>query len=194
RYLRYGTGHRKQPDNRNHSLPTSSTTFGTFTIGFYIRSLPHLHLPSLLLYRFRWTKSGPIKTVIDTLKESGALNEKLEYQPKHTIHNKYMEYKAADRRAGEDRVAYNQKANELKVNGAHEQETHKQLAPLAAAAYKSAKIHADKRRAFNERYKDVLVARGRDIYKGHVEAAKNAEASSKKYAAKAQTHQKDRKR
>jgi hypothetical protein len=43
---------------------------------------------------------------------------------------------------------------------------------------------------FNERYKDVLVAKGQDIYNGHVEAAKNAEISSKKYAASTQKHQK----
>jgi hypothetical protein len=43
---------------------------------------------------------------------------------------------------------------------------------------------------FNERYKDVLVAKGQDIYKEHVEAAKNAEVSSEKYAASAQKHQK----
>ena len=47
--------------------------------------------------------------------------------------------------------------------------------------------HAEKRRSFNERYKDVLVAKG--VYQGHVRAADNAEASSKTYAKRTQAHQ-----
>jgi hypothetical protein len=72
------------------------------------------------------------------LKQSGALNEELIYQPGHAIHDEYAEYKAAARRAGEDSVAYKKKARELKAINTHEQEEDKELAPLAAAASKSA--------------------------------------------------------
>jgi hypothetical protein len=61
------------------------------------------------------------------LKQSGALNEEFIYQPGHTIHDGYAEYKAAARRAGEDSVVYKKKARELKAIDAHEQEEHKQL-------------------------------------------------------------------
>ncbi|KAG7294620.1 hypothetical protein NEMBOFW57_004696 [Staphylotrichum longicolle] len=101
-----------------------------------------------------------LKTLVDTLKQSGALNEKLNYQPGHAIYDEYNEYKAAAEEAKKDSKAYKDKARYLGTTKVPKQEAQKQLAPLAAAASKSARVHAEKRRVFNERYKDVLVAKG----------------------------------
>jgi hypothetical protein len=52
--------------------------------------------------------------------------------------------------------------------------------------------HAEKRREFNERWKEVLEAKGHNkVYLGHVQAAENAQRSSNNYAEEARKNQRD---
>ncbi|KAH6847797.1 hypothetical protein B0I37DRAFT_375865 [Chaetomium sp. MPI-CAGE-AT-0009] len=109
--------------------------------------------------------------------KAGALDDKLREE--------HHDYKAASEKVGQDKKLYKKRVKELE----HTKDGNKELAALAAAVSKSAKTHAEKRREFNERYKDVLVAKG--VYEGHVKAANDAEAGSKKYAKRAQVHQQE---
>ncbi len=97
----------------------------------------------MFLCRFKGTNGLPAKTQVEILIESGALDKKLKYQPGHAIHDQYIEHKAAGRIAGEASASYKNKREELHAD-AETPEGHRQLAPLAMAASKAAKMYVSR--------------------------------------------------
>lgn len=86
------------------------------------------------------------------MKQAGALDDKLRYQPGHAIYEEYHDYKAVEKEAGRDSTLYKKRAKELRDTNclpahslrkcpagvAFAQDANKQLAILAEAASTSA--------------------------------------------------------
>ncbi|KAK2028760.1 hypothetical protein LX32DRAFT_652843 [Colletotrichum zoysiae] len=116
------------------------------------------------------------------------LDDKLEYVAGHTIDNRYRAYKVAGLAAGTASTTYKKTADTLRqerpydpnnpafgpvrARGFYTRGGHQTLAPLAGTASTTAEFYADRRDSFNDRYQDVLEAKGN--YKTHVYEATNS--------------------
>ncbi|KAK2017080.1 hypothetical protein LZ32DRAFT_688369 [Colletotrichum eremochloae] len=141
------------------------------------------------------SKPTPIQVAELQRKYSG-LDDKLEYIAGHTIDNKYMTYKVASEAAGTASTTYKDTAVTLRQmppydpnnpavgapvrGGRYTRDGHQTLAPLAGTASSTAAVHADRRDSFNNRYQDLLEAKG--TYGTHVYEAVNARRSSANFA------------
>ncbi len=122
-------------------------------------SLPPPLPPSLprstLLCQFRGGAREKPSSLIAALKQAGALDDKLRYQPGHAIYEEYHDYKAADKKAGQDSTLYRKRVKKLQDTNclpahgsrnrpavaAFAEDANKQLAILAEAASTSAEMY-----------------------------------------------------
>ena len=65
--------------------------------------------------RFKGDTREKPSPVVAALREAGALDSKLRYQPGHDICIEYHKYKAADEKAEEDSVWYKKRAKDLEA-------------------------------------------------------------------------------
>jgi conjugal transfer/entry exclusion protein len=100
-----------------------------------------------LLCRYKGSKGENLPPFVASLKQAGALTDKLRYKPGHEIYSEYAGYKAAAKTANDDIKKYKGQANKLKkrtrdeAKAVDKMEDEKSLAMLAAAASKSAKMY-----------------------------------------------------
>ncbi|WYZ36826.1 hypothetical protein EsH8_II_000332 [Colletotrichum jinshuiense] len=141
--------------------------------------------------------------VTELQRKFSGLDEQANYIAGSRIHDKYTNYKAADKTAGKASTEYKTTASKLKQkppgpsdnpvsgpvrNAYFDLAGHQTLKPLAATASFTSKFHADRRDSFNNKYKEVLEAKME--YKQHVQAANAAHNSSNTFQKYQETHHK----
>ncbi|KAI0897553.1 hypothetical protein F4806DRAFT_462650 [Annulohypoxylon nitens] len=140
-------------------------------------------------------------TVANLQRKFSGLDNDLNYVSGHSIWTEYQQYKQEQFDAGVASQNYAHEANVQKARKPYREDEkatgpvggslyyqggHAVLEPLAGAAATAAERHGDSRDSFNDKYEEVLKAKGE--YSGHAEAAQLAHNSAKRFSKMQRQH------